>query len=452
MKKSTGKKLLIALLAVALMAALAVFASAEEVGFTDCSENGHVSSDWIVPNNANCNKADFFRHKECKICGITLEREKIQKGEHSAIIKQGISATCLTEGRGAGIFCEQCMKFLEGGSIIPKLPHDIVVVEAGRPATCDEDGITDHTACSMCDTMDSPSEIIPALHHEGGIVEVKKRDKTCLEDGFKMDARFCKLCDHVFSPENVTIDQVIDRAPGKHVFTFVDHKSPTYVTQGCIYHWECTQIEGTTEYFLPIGLLEDDKDNPLSDGTFLFEQVSAEDIILPVIPHDHSWVKDEARSYDETCLTDGLSTLTCEICHVENQKILPAKGHTPGRVAIVNIIITDCEIGGSAEGVTYCDVCGEEISRQTVNIPAMQHVVETWTNHDIHADTAYREGVCEICGKTVREPIDPQPEEPSSQPAQDEPPQNLNFFQRVRAFFGSFFESIRNFFARLFGR
>ena len=132
------------------------------------------------------------------------------------------------------------------------------------------------------------------------------------------------------------------------------------------------------------------------------------------------------------------------------RKELPLADHTPGHVETVDISLTDCEVGGFETVALYCAECNAEISRQTVEIPADQHFVETWENHDIYADTAYREGVCVVCGKTMREPIEPLPNvpnEPETESSEENnvPAPKLNFFQR-------FIQWFRNLFAKLFGR
>jgi len=47
--------------------------------------------------------------------------------------------------------------------------------------------------------------------------------------------------------------------------------------------------------------------------------------------------------------------------------------HTEGEVVVENNVAPDCENAGSYDNVVYCSVCSEEISRETVEVPALGH-------------------------------------------------------------------------------
>ena len=410
MKKSTGKKLLIALLAIALMAALAVFASAEGekigvcyISFEDFGVRIETDVKYPEPFGVIYNRSEVDLYEGDTILDVTRRFVEEVKGARANIIDipgtsymasienvttdSGKMIATLGEfdaGAWSGWVCKvnNQIPTVDPSEIIAEVDDEIewlYTCQVGSDLGCDHSV----TSAAITGLNFSAGELMPAF------------DESIKDYTLHLDD----------SIDSIRVKAELKSYETATVYTLVHDGAST------VYKFN--------------------RDIPVADG---------DKIVIST--------KKTTDQYDEIYNFVGTVTDT------DSVTITVSKGHThtPGRVAIVNIIITDCEIGGSAEEVTYCDVCGEEISRQTVSIPAMQHVVETWTNHDIHADTAYREGVCEICGKTVREPIDPQPEEPSSRPAQDEPPQNHNFFQRVSAFFANFFESIRNFFARLFGR
>ena len=56
--------------------------------------------------------------------------------------------------------------------------------------------------------------------------------------------------------------------------------------------------------------------------------------------------------------------------------IVPATGHTNGEVVIENEKAATCTEDGSYDEVIYCTVCGEEVSRETVIVPATGHDFE----------------------------------------------------------------------------
>ena len=47
--------------------------------------------------------------------------------------------------------------------------------------------------------------------------------------------------------------------------------------------------------------------------------------------------------------------------------------HTPGEAVRENEVAADCENPGSYDSVVYCTGCGEEVSRETVSVPALGH-------------------------------------------------------------------------------
>ena len=59
--------------------------------------------------------------------------------------------------------------------------------------------------------------------------------------------------------------------------------------------------------------------------------------------------------------------------------------HTPGEPVRENEIAATCTEDGSYASVVYCDGCGEELSRETVAVPATGH--------------SYAGGICTVCGE-----------------------------------------------------
>ena len=77
----------------------------------------------------------------------------------------------------------------------------------------------------------------------------------------------------------------------------------------------------------------------------------------------------------------------------------PAHEHTPAEPVIENNVDPTCTEAGSYDSVVYCAECGEEISRETVTVPATGHSysgpVWTW-NAELTAATA--KFTCANCG------------------------------------------------------
>ena len=115
-----------------------------------------------------------------------------------------------------------------------------------------------------------------------------------------------------------------------------------------------------------------------------------------------------------------------------------------------------CKTAGTAAVV--CNSCGKTFENKALALDANNHEGPFAEGVNAKAATTEAEGytgdkVCNACGKVVASGSVigklPQPTQPE-QPEQQE--ESQNFFQRIISSIRNFFESIRNFFARLFGR
>ena len=110
------------------------------------------------------------------------------------------------------------------------------------------------------------------------------------------------------------------------------------------------------------------------------------DEIIPALGHIS--VGAEAVSADPTCTEEGYTGYICPRCNeVVKITTVPALGHTPEDQTVEeNRVEPTCSDAGSYDVVTYCSVCGEEISRETIEIPATGE-------HEYNAL-----GFCRVCG------------------------------------------------------
>jgi hypothetical protein len=78
--------------------------------------------------------------------------------------------------------------------------------------------------------------------------------------------------------------------------------------------------------------------------------------------------------------------------------VMEALGHTSGTPVKENEVLPTCEEAGSYDLVTYCDVCGDELARETITVPSLGHtygdITYTWSS-DNKQVTAER--ICSVC-------------------------------------------------------
>ena len=118
--------------------------------------------------------------------------------------------------------------------------------------------------------------------------------------------------------------------------------------------------------------------------------------------HEHSYT---AVVTAPTCTEQGYTTYTCECGDTYVSDYTDALGHTEGEAVKENEKAADCVNDGSYDSVVYCTVCGEELSRETVTIPATGHTEEIIPAVEATCtETGLTEGVkCAVCGEILVE-------------------------------------------------
>ncbi|MBQ8292247.1 MAG: leucine-rich repeat domain-containing protein [Bacilli bacterium] len=81
-----------------------------------------------------------------------------------SVFKEGVAATCTSDGIEEGVYCELCAKYIYGGEVSPA-GHSIKSYEA-KKATCSEVGWEAYEACENCDL--STYKETPKLDHTFG--------------------------------------------------------------------------------------------------------------------------------------------------------------------------------------------------------------------------------------------------------------------------------------------
>ena len=100
-----------------------------------------------------------------------------------------------------------------------------------------------------------------------------------------------------------------------------------------------------------------------------------------------------------TCTEGGYTTHTCTICgHSYVDAHVDAPGHSAGEAIVENNIAPTCETGGCYDSVVYCARCGEELSRETVTVPASGHSYAAVVTEPTCTEGGYTTHTCTVCG------------------------------------------------------
>ena len=224
---------------------------------------------------------------------------------------------------------------------------------------------------------------------------------TCVSHPY--DVYICDLC-HLYY--TVITGEKLD-----HDFEEIDHKDPTcdedgYTISKCQNdQWHCDETETVVIPALGhdyVGVVTDP--DCTTDGYTTYTCTVCGDTYTDdvVAAPGHTVVIDPA--VDPTCTTTGLTEGShCDVCKeiLVPQDVIPALGHTPAEAVKEAGRDPICGVNPPVDGfyfeVVYCSVCGEELSREKIDIPAKHdyEVIEIPANCTDPAKTQY---VCKVCG------------------------------------------------------
>ena len=208
--------------------------------------------------------------------------------------------------------------------------------------------------------------------------------------------------DRVFEREYNSITPGFGTNPTREGYTFVgwDKEVSTYIKGDVVYNavWEKNQhihTEVIDEAVAPTCT-----EAGLTEGKHCEEcgKVLVSQEAVAELGHDY-----KAVVTAPDCENGGYTTYTCTACgdtYVANE--VAPNGHNKGEVVVENEVAPKCDVAGSYDLVVYCDVCGEELDRETVEVDALTHTDE---DGDYICDNG--------CGYEYEKPEEPTPEEPT---------------------------------------
>ena len=343
----------------------------------------------------------------CTVCGEEAAREVISieaLGHDPAekpVIEKEVAATCTAEGSyDEVIYCqrENCdaenrelSRETKTTSVIEHTPAE-AVQENVVPATCSSKGSYDEVVyCSVCESELSreTKEIdIDPDNHDYQVVKTVE-EPTCTKDG--VGYYECALCGHKKSEEAQTIPAL------GHEEAEAVHENEVAAT--------CTK-DGSYEEVIYCTREDCDAEN---------HEVSREEKTVPALGHSYEreGVSEvpEYISKEPTCTETGLGYYICTDCGAKSVDVeVPAKGHVPGEPVNENysgsgncheakqdlaqlLSLPGDDVVGSYDEVVYCKVCDAELSRETKEIKAQEHVFSPDAVKFYFDETDYLSGV-----------------------------------------------------------
>ncbi|MCD7783916.1 MAG: glycosyl hydrolase 53 family protein [Firmicutes bacterium] len=281
--------------------------------------------------------------------------------------------------------------------VIPATGHNYLAVVTAP--TCTDGGYTTYT-CTVCGDSYVADETDATGHTKGEAVIENSVAATCTTDGSYDSVVYCSVCGEEISRETVTVP-----ATG-HDYVATTTIDPTCTTGGYT-TYTCTRCGDSytaneTEATGHTTEIQNAKDATCTEDGYTGDEVCTvcgETVQSgEVIPATgHSW-DDGAVTKAATCTEAGEMTYTCMDCGDTYAEAIAATGHTAGTAVEENNVDAACTTNGSYDSVVYCSVCGEEISRETVTVPATGHDYVAVVTAPTCTEKGYTTYTCSVCG------------------------------------------------------
>lgn len=301
---------------------------------------GHTPGEWIVDREAMY-ETNGEKHKECTVCGSTVE-----------------------------------------SAIIPMLKHSYVAVVTDP--TCTDRGYTTHT-CSKCGDSYVDSYVNALGHSYGDWYEVTA--PTCTVDG--LERRDCTRCErfetnvlgatgHTYSSVT-TLPTCTERGYTTYTCSCGDSYVDDYVTALGHSYGEWYEVVAAT---------------CTMNGSARRECSRCDEFETKIVDAlGHDLVHYDAKA--PTCTENGWDAYdTCSRCDYSTKVELPATGHTPGDW------IVDTEATFDSDGSKHkeCTVCEEVL--ETSIIPMLKHSYGSVVTAPTCTEQGYTTHTCSECGNS----------------------------------------------------
>ena len=314
---------------------------------------------------------------------------------HSYNVVEAVAATCTEAGNIAYIYCDRCGAYWTATASEDETEYYVETTDAQGNTTKSYyalgDAIVDITDAQGNVTSTIEDQITVAATGHTWVADTGDgayQAATCTEDGYQNYT--CSVCG---ATKTETLEATGHDIAGG---TKVEALDPTCTTDGHIEYYIC----GTCGAYLTATEVEttDEDGNTVISYTDVTE---VEDVTIAALLHNYV-----ATETTATCTEGGTTLWVCERCGESYYTTVGATGHTAGEAVVENEVAATCGASGSYDEVVYCTVCGAELSRVTVTVPATgEHSYEATTTDATCTEDGVITYTCSVCGDTYSEVI-----------------------------------------------
>ena len=344
----------------------------------------HKSLSKVSAKDAKCNETGYVEHWHCSACGKrysdaaatheVAETDVVLPTTSHTWGKLTLKEGSCAAGGTAEHECSVCHTKANVTLVAGQHPKEAWVTTTGKAATCTEAGTTDEVSCGLCGTVIQSSTSIPANGHDYENAEATPGSDST-------HTLKCNICHQQSDPIPCTDesrDCKCDVCKQQLVHTFTRYESLGDAT--------CA-ADGHKKAICDVCGAEDIQ---IDEGSHTS------------VPHQFQWSGVEGA----TCITDGTRKGICSVCNAElTEEVSGSRlGHTDPMMSDWQYSDGfDCEEGGVR--FKRCTRCGAWIDNETIEPRPHAKVTEPAVKRTCTVDGRTAREYCEICGKTLVEPI-----------------------------------------------
>lgn len=316
-------------------------------------EHEHIWGEVQVEHPATCT-SNAIGKQDCTVAGCNASRDNVEV--EGTMLGHSFTDKWIQKGTGHVLQCDRC----EYTSATSYGAHTMGDWKDTVEATCTSEG-KETRACTKCDHTESrPTPKAQHVYENGSCVNCGQPDPnspcehqwvrydgeevykapTCTDNGVEYIEK-CSLCGAQKTYANTALG---------HDFQDVDGTNTATCTEAGQKEQKCSRCEATQ----------------IVEVEALGHSYSA---LIPETPATCTTTGTQAHY---VCTRGNCGALLVGTHEVTAEAVvIPATGHTPGEAVEENRVPARVGVAGSYDTVVYCDVCGNELSRENHTIPAL---------------------------------------------------------------------------------